>query len=307
MAVPKFQAIMLPTLQVLKDGRARAAKELNDELAQYFKLTRDDLSEVMASGQTLFYNRAAWAKLHLSKAGLIHYPQRGVAEITALGLDYLATNPTELRLRDLKQFPLYNVWRDRKSSTSSDAETKVQGTEEDDEPAAPPNELLDDAFVQIQDTLASEIVDRIHQVSPEFFEKLVLDVLIAMGYGGSQAEAQEHVGRAGDGGIDGIIREDRLGLDMIYVQAKRWERNIGRPDIQQFVGALQGHRARKGVFITTSTFSREARDYAAALDVRVSLIDGTTLARLMIEHNVGVSVERVYQVKRMDSDYFEEQ
>lgn len=209
-------------------------------------------------------------------------------------------------MKDLFEFPEYIEFRERKDSSDADVSNIVeQASSEPD--STPPDEMMDSAYAHLTSTLASEIVDRIHQVSPEFFEKLVLDVLIAMGYGGSQAEAQEHVGRAGDGGIDGIIREDRLGLDMIYVQAKRWERNIGRPDIQQFVGALQGHRARKGVFITTSTFSREARDYAAALDVRVSLIDGTTLARLMIEHNVGVSVERVYQVKRMDSDYFEEQ
>lgn len=306
MAIPDFQSIMLPLLLSLGDGRERSISDLNEEVSQHFRMSPQDLAEKMTSGQGKFKNRVAWSKLHLKKAGLIEYPSRGITRITSRGQEFLRRNPASLRMKDLFEFPEYIEFRERKDSSDADVSNIVeQASSEPD--STPPDEMMDSAYAHLTSTLASEIVDRIHQVSPEFFEKLVLDVLIAMGYGGSQAEAQEHVGRAGDGGIDGIIREDRLGLDMIYVQAKRWERNIGRPDIQQFVGALQGHRARKGVFITTSTFSREARDYAAALDVRVSLIDGTTLARLMIEHNVGVSVERVYQVKRMDSDYFEEQ
>jgi restriction system protein len=297
---------VLPLLLSLGDGRERSISDLNEEVSQHFRMSPQDLAEKMTSGQGKFKNRVAWSKLHLKKAGLIEYPSRGITRITSRGQEFLRRNPASLRMKDLFESPEYIEFRERKDSSDADVSNIVeQASSEPD--STPPDEMMDSAYAHLTSTLAGEIVDRIHQVSPEFFEKLVLDVLIAMGYGGSQAEAQEHVGRAGDGGIDGIIREDRLGLDMIYIQAKRWERNIGRPDIQQFVGALQGQRARKGVFITTSNFSREARDYAAALDVRVSLIDGTTLARLMIEHNVGVSVERVYQVKRMDSDYFEEQ
>jgi restriction system protein len=260
----------------------------------------------MTSGQTLFYNRAAWAKLHLKKAGLIEYPQRSVTRITEAGIKFVATKPKELRLRTLAQFPDYANWRGQ--SQASGADPQVTPTSiEDEEKAIPPNEQLANAFSQLQDALAAELLERIHQYSPTFFEKLVLDVLVAMGYGGSFMDAQQHVGRGGDGGIDGIIREDRLGLERIYIQAKRWERTVGRPDIQQFAGALQGRRARKGVFITSSDFSREAKDYADGLEIRVSLIDGRMLAGLMIEHNVGVSVDKPYILKRIDNDYFEEE
>ncbi len=304
MALPKFQSVMLPTLQVLSDGRSWPTAELNKALADHFKLTDDDIKQKMTSGQTLFYNRAAWAKLHLKKAGLIEYPERSVTRITDLGQKLLKSKPQDLKLKDLAKFPLYSEWRKQRNEDEN-----VGGglAEDSEEKGTTPAEQLSHAFNQIQNALAGEIVDRIHAVSPSFFEKLVLDVLIAMGYGGSFNDAQEHVGRSGDGGIDGIIREDRLGLDMIFIQAKRWEKTVGRPEIQQFVGALHERRARKGVFITTSTFSRDARDYVVGLDLRVSLIDGRTLASLMIEHDVGVSLERVLSLKRLDSDYFEEE
>jgi restriction system protein len=304
MAVPDFQSLMMPLLRLAGDGVEHAFKDAVEAVAVEFRLTPEERHELLPSSSrtTLFYNRLAWAKTHMTMAGLLQAPRRGVFCITQRGRDLLARQPTRIDLRTLQQYPEYE--RARRGDAQPSAETTTQ--------VIPPSELtpeeaIERAHLSLRNDLARELLESIMQCSPAFFELLIIKLMIKMGYGGSREEAGKAVGRSGDGGIDGVINEDRLGLDAIYLQAKRWSNVVGRPEIQQFVGALAGQRANKGVFIATSRFTQDAKDYAANSQYKVVLIDGERLADLMIEHDLGVSVAAMYQLKRIDSDFFTEE
>ncbi len=298
MAIPDFQTLMLPLMELIADGQSHEVRGATQTIGERLKLTDAEWEEQLPSGRApLFYNRLAWAKTHLKRAGLLDQPRRGVIAITDRGRQVLAAKPTRIDLRLLQTFPEY-----RQPSVEADAVPAP--TLDANASAMSPEETLERAYAQIRSELAAELLDSVKQCAPAFFEKLVVQLLLNMGYGGSRKEAGKSVGRSGDGGIDGIINEDRLGLDAIYLQAKRWEGVVGRPEIMKFVGALAGQRATKGVFITTSWYTQEAKDYASSSQYKVVLIDGARLADLMIEHDLGVSVAATYQLKRIDSDFF---
>jgi restriction system protein len=303
MAVPDFFSFLLPLLRMAGDGKEHSLVEARAHLASDLNLTKNEQEELLPSGrQSRFANRVAWAKVYLGQAGLLVSPRRGYFLISDRGREAMRAPPARIDLKFLAQFPEFLDSRSRKSKDN-----------ESGPPAAPetpsgetPEEALEAAHDSITASLAVEVLDRVKAASPEFFERLVVELLLKMGYGGSRADAGQAVGKAGDEGIDGVISEDRLGLDIVYLQAKRWEGSVGRPEIQKFVGALHGRRARKGVFITTGTFSSEAIAYVEHIDPRVVLIDGRRLSELMIDFEVGVATARTYHVKRVDSDYFEE-
>jgi len=302
MAILDFQTVMLPLIQHCQDGQEHSISDTVDALAKHFKLTEEERKALLPSGvQEVFKNRVAWAKSHLKMADLLSNPRRGIYQITARGQEVLAKVPSALNLRFLHQFPEYQAFR----------ATHRQRAEEPDEAetnhGATPEEALETAYAKIRDDLAADILQRLKTCSPTFFERLVVEVIVKMGYGGSRQDAGKAIGKSGDGGIDGMIKEDKLGLDAIYIQAKRWENTVGRPEIQKFVGALTGQRARKGLFITTADFSADAQDYVSRIDTKIVLIDGETLAQLMIDHNVGVSTIATYDMKKIDTDYFTEE
>ena len=302
MAIPDYQTCMLPFLRFLADGKEHSLRDAEDALAQHFNLGPSERAELLPSGQQgVFKNRLGWARTYLKKASLLAAPKRGVFRITERGLQALASNPARIDARYLEQFPEFLAFREasRPVNLPSDVPELTPNR-------ATPEETIELAHQGLRAQLGQELLARILACSPSFFEQLVVELLVKMGYGGSRRDAGERIGQTGDGGIDGIIKEDRLGLDTIFIQAKRWQGTVGRPDIQKFVGALQGQRARKGVFITTSSYTAEARDYVSRIDTKVVLIDGQQLSGLMIDFDVGVSVAASYLVKRVDSDYFEE-
>lgn len=302
MPIPDFQTVMLPLLEHLESG-ASDAQETIERLAAHFALTPEELAIRLPSGkQTKFTNRVAWAKSHLKAAGLLRSPRRGVYELTDRGRQVLAEHPPSVGMPLLMRFPEYVAFR--QGSSSGPSAIKVSSPTEGTDNRTP-DDLIEDGYTQLRSALVSDLRDRIASMSPAAFEQLVVDVLTSMGYGGPQDDAGIVVGRGGDEGIDGVIKEDRLGLETIYIQAKRWQGTVGRPDIQRFAGALQGQRARKGVFITSSSFSTEARHYAGAIQTTIVLIDGAQLAELMIDHDVGVNTVKRLDIKRVDSDYFE--
>jgi restriction system protein len=300
MPIPDFQSLMLPIMKVAEDGAEHTARELRKRLADQLALSEEERKELLPSGaQPVFTNRVAWARSHLTMAGLLEKTGRGTFRITERGKQPLASNPSVINLRFLQQFPEYAAARNK---TKDEAPTETAAAGE----SASPQERIDSAFSELQETLISDLRGKLASIDPFRFEQLVLDLLVKMGYGGSKKEAAQVTQKTGDEGIDGVINEDRLGLDVIYVQAKRWKHNVGRPEIQNFVGALAGKKASKGIFITTSDFHDNAHDYAAGLHQKVILVDGRRLAELMIEHNIGVAEEHPYVIKKIDSDYFEE-
>lgn len=301
MAIPDYQTCMLPLVRFLADGKERTMREAEESLANEFCLTPAERAELLPSGQQgIFRNRLGWARTYLKKALLVDSPRRGVFKITERGLEQLATDPARIDVKFLDRFPEFVAFRDaaKPDPSISTPETAPLKTT--------PEEAIEFAYQGLREQLGEEILARILTCSPGFFEQLVVELLVKMGYGGSRRDAGERIGQTGDGGIDGIIKEDRLGLDTIFIQAKRWQGTVGRPEIQKFVGALQGQRARKGVFITTSSYSSDALDYATRIDTKVVLIDGKHLANLMMDFDVGVAPSAAYVVKRIDSDYFEE-
>jgi len=301
MPIPDFQSLMRPLLEHLSDGSLRPNQETLEIMAARFGLTDDERAELLPSGkQPVFVNRVAWAKSHLKGAGLIEAPQRAVYRITPRGMTLLGNHDGPIGMNVLKEFPEYLEFRSGKSQ--NDGEIKEVPSEADD---LTPEEHLEYGYSEIRKKLIAEILEEVAKCPPEFFERLVVELLVSMGYGGSRADAGRAVGKSGDGGIDGIIKEDRLGLDVIYIQAKRWEGTVGRPEIQKFAGALQGVRARKGIFLTSSSFSAEAVRYAANIENKIILVDGSTLAGLMVDHDVGVTRAQKYEIKRLDSDYFQ--
>lgn len=300
MAIPDFQSVMKPLLEHLASGETWSNRDTNEYLAKHFELTEEELSELLPSGYArLFDNRIGWAKTHLKGAGLIESPARAHYRITVRGLDALSQSDQPIDMSYLQNFDEYQDFRSR-----SKAEKSHQGPTTKGEMT--PLEQIEFGYQKIREELEEQLITTIKAATPAFFERLVVDLLVSMGYGGSRKDAGETLGKSGDGGVDGVIKEDRLGLDVIYLQAKRWEGTVGRPEIQKFAGALQGQRAKKGIFLTTSNFSSEAVAYASFIDTRIVLIDGEQLAGLMIDAGVGVSKEATYEVKRLDSDYFEE-
>lgn len=304
MPIPDFQTLMRPVLEAHEDGGERSRGPLLEDLAQRFELTEEERAERLPSGtQRRFDNRLAWTTTHLAQAGLLERPRRGVTRLTDRGRQVLREEPARVDISVLNRFPEYLRFRGAATSDGQAAsgETNLGGSSE-----ATPEEAMQAAYTELNAAVAEELLAKVLGCDSAFFEQLVVDVLIAMGYGGSKAEAGERLGQSGDGGIDGVIREDLLGLDAIYLQAKRWDpsRAVGRPEVQAFVGALQGARTSKGVFITTSQFSSQAQQYAASINAPVVLIDGRRLARLMIEYGVGVTVRQTYYLKRIDEDYF---
>jgi len=299
--IPDFQTLMRPTLEQYADGLEHRVADVRQSLATAFALSSEEIAERLPSGKVLkFNNRCGWATSYLNNMHLLERRGRGLYRITARGSELLLAEPTRIDLSVLAQYPELEQFRGAGNRLTEGA--PLAGPVEVAE--ATPSELIEAAAAQLRGALIEDLKTHISSQTPDFFEVLVLDVLTEMGYGGSREDAAKRLGRSGDGGIDGVIREDRLGLDQIYVQAKRWERSVGRPEVQAFVGALQGVRASRGVMITTSTFSREARDYAESITPRVVLLDGEELADLMVEHDVGVSVVNTYAIKRVDSDYF---
>ena len=297
MPIPDYQSLMLPILKFIGDGKEHSLRETIDSLADQFGLSDEERKELLPSGQqATFHNRVGWARTYLKKAGLLDSTRRGFFCISERGQKILSENPEEINVKFLKQFPEFIEFQKAKK-TDNDVQTPPQTN-------VTPEESLEAAFQELTESLSSDILQTIKGCPPDFFERLVVDVLINIGYGGSRREAGQAMGKTGDGGIDGIIKEDKLGLDIIYIQAKRWENTVGRPEIQKFAGALQGQRARKGIFITTSNFTKDALDYVRSIDSKIILIDGQRLAELMIENNVGVSPISSYEVKRIDSDYF---
>jgi restriction system protein len=302
-AIPDYQEIMLPLLKQTADGEVHTVRALKQPIATLFHLSEDELNHMLPSGeQGTFHNRLSWARTYLLHAGLLERVRRGHFRISPRGREIVASNPPRIDNAFLSQFTEFMEFKLR---SSADESTAVEPDEIEADDRRTPEEALHASFKQLRDDLAEELVAQVRANSSQFFEKLVLDVMVAMGYGGTEKTATL-TGSGSDEGIDGVINEDRLGLDIIYIQAKRWGNQVGRPEIQKFVGALHGKRARKGVFLTTSTFSREAHDYVATIDPKVVLIGGVRLAELMIKFNVGVSTTETFELKRVDSDYFAE-
>lgn len=300
MAIPDYQKIMLPLLKYASDSKKHSMREAIEALADLFNLNNDERKELLPSGQQpVFDNRVGWAKTYLTKAGLLAIPQRGFFEITEKGKQVLSQPITEIDVKFLSQFPKFINFRNFKKQE----EKAIAEIEENFD--ITPQESIELGYQKLRKELETDLLNRVKNASPDFFERLVVNLLVAMGYGGSRRDAGKAIGKSGDGGIDGFIKEDKLGLDILYIQAKKWDKNvIGRPDIQRFVGALHGQRAKKGVFITTSKFSQEAKDYVSGIDIKIVLIDGQELAQLMIDNNVGVSTVSIYNIKKIDSDYF---
>lgn len=297
---------MLPLLKISGDGEIHKFRATVEALAQHFALTDTERRELLPSGkQPTFDNRVGWARTYMTKAGLLESPKRGVFRISDEGRRVLQQNPSVINVHVLEEFAPFREFRAlRRDRLQLSVADRLATTEPANQT---PEESLEESYQTLRESLAGEILETIKKCSPEFFEQLVIDLLVRMGYGGSRREAGQAIGRSGDEGIDGIIKEDRLGLDIIYVQAKRWEGVIGRPEVQKFAGALQGQRARKGIFITTSAFTRDASDYAKQIETKIILVDGSTLAEYMIDNGVGVTTEAVYELKRIDSDYFSEE
>ncbi len=304
MAIPDYQTLMLPLLKIAGDRQEHAIRDCIDTLSSEYELTEEERGELLESGQqTIMANRVSWACTYLKKAGLLESTRRAFFRITPRGSEVLSHPPSNINNRFLEQFPEYLEFRSPRSNDEPASTTSDGGTDKE----KTPQEEIEEAYLRIRRALATEILGTIVGCSAERFERLVVDLLLKMGYGGTRLDAGQAIGRSGDGGIDGIIKEDRLGLDAIYVQAKCWTGNgVGRPEVQKFAGALQGHRARKGVFITTSHFSREAIEYVGLIDSKIVLIDGKTLAELMIDYGLGVTTVASYEVKRLDSDYFQD-
>lgn len=304
--IPDYQSIMLPLLMLVSDKKEYKYRELIENLALEFKLTDEERKELLASGnQPIFDNRVGWAKTYLKKAGLIDSPSRATFVITELGLKVLGKNPERIDAKYLRQFPAFLEFIHPDKNEIESEETGLS----QDTLNRTPEENLDKAYQQLRKSLASELLNKVIDLSPAFFERLVIDLLVKMGYGGSIKDAGKAIGRSGDEGIDGTIKEDKLGLDIIYVQAKRWKQGnvVGRPEIHKFVGALAGQGAKKGIFITTSSFTKEAVDYTPKNETKIVLIDGERLAQHMIDYNIGCSVQQIYELKRIDSDYFDEE
>ena len=304
--IPDYQTLMLPLLKLVADKQEHKYRDLIENLATEFQVTEDERKELLASGnQAIFDNRVGWAKTYLKKSGLLDSPKRATFVITELGLQTLKKNPNRIDAKYLKQFPAFLEFQ-KASRNDNDTEEEIVSVETNQQT---PEENLDKAYQRIRKSLASELLNKVVELSPTFFERLVVELLVKMGYGGSIKDAGKAIGKSGDEGIDGTIKEDKLGLDIIYIQAKRWKPGnvVGRPELHKFVGALAGQGAKKGIFITTSNFTKEASEYTPKNETKIVLIDGEQLAQLMIDYNLGCTSQQIYELKKIDSDYFDEE
>lgn len=298
MSIPGLQSLILPFLNILKDRNEHTLTEIRETLSDHFQLTEAERNESLSSGRrSKFDNRIRWVRTFLRKAGLLEIVARATYKLTERGAEILKNNPSEINAQFIEEFPEFQEFQ---------TVTKPNGQKEEVSQQTP-EEVLESSYQKIRNGLAEEILDVILTCSPKFFEKLVVDLLLAMGYGGFRKEAGHTVGKSGDAGIDGFIHEDKLGLDVVYIQAKRWEGTVGRPVVQSFAGSLEGFKARKGVFITTSRFSKDALEYVKMIEKKIVLINGEELAQLMIDHGVGVDEVAVYKISRIDMDYFSEE
>ncbi len=311
MAVPGFQVFLRPVLDQYANGAERRARDLGDVIASRLQLLPSDVEETIPSGEPRFRNRLWWAHSYLKQAGLLESPRRGIYRMSPLGHQVKDRMPEQINIKWLEQFPAFQDFRARSHSAETEAGATVEPQQPPSAEELTPDEQIRQGYEQHRAAIAGELLGRIQSASPQFFEKLVIELLVKMGYGGSRGDAAQVVGKSGDGGIDGVIKEDPLGLGSIYVQAKRWGNGstVGRPDIQQFVGAVHGvQSAGKGVFITTTKFSEEARGYAAGMKTPVIiLIDGARLAELLIQYEVGIKVIDVVKLVRIDEDYLTEE
>lgn len=301
MAIPDYQSLMLPVLKSAANGEV-SYRGTVDLLAEQLDLEEAELTELLPSGkETVFHNRVGWAKTYLKKAGLIEYTRRGYFSITPRGSQVLESGINQIDNQFLNQFDEFQEFRTNKSEPD---EPEIIPEIED---SSTPDEIMRSAHQQINKALASELIARILQAPPDFFERLIVRLLISMGYGGSVKEAGRVLGQSGDNGVDGVIDQDALGLDRVYVQAKRYAagNNIGAGAIRDFFGSLDRHKANKGLFVTTSNFSTSAQETADFLSKRIVLIDGTQLARLMIRYDVGCRIEETLHLKKIDEDFFE--
>jgi restriction system protein len=304
--IPDYQSLMLPLLKLVSDRQEHKYRDLIENLATAFQVTDDERKELLASGnQAIFDNRVGWAKTYLKKAGLLDSPKRATFVITQIGLDTLKKNPDRVDAKYLRQFPAFLEFQNA-SRNDNETEEEIIIVETNEQT---PEENLDKVYQRIRKSLASELLNRVVELSPIFFERLVVELLVKMGYGGSIKDAGKAIGKSGDEGIDGTIKEDKLGLDIIYIQAKRWRPGnvVGRPELHKFVGALAGQGAKKGIFITTSNFTKEALEYTPKNETKIVLIDGEQLAQLMIDYNLGCTTQQIYELKKIDSDYFGEE
>jgi restriction system protein len=303
--IPDFQKIMLPLLKVISDGDEHPLREVISKISDEFRLSEGERAELLPSGnQPIIDNRVGWVRTYLKKAQLLESPRRGVLKISQAGKQLLESKPEKIDVRFLKTLPGFKEWHE--SSSSKDDEITPIIEKAEIESGKTPEELLEYSFISIREQLASELLDKVKSSLPAFFEVLVIDLLIKMGYGGSRREAGQVMGKSGDGGIDGLIKEDKLGLDTIYIQAKRWENQVTIHQVRDFAGSLLGKKAKKGIFITTSSYPNSAKEFVGSIEPKIVLIDGKELAELMIEYNVGVATKKAYEVKRLDTDYFDE-
>jgi len=305
MAIPDYQTLMLPVLQLSEDGKPHKFRDAVESLADEFVLSDQERRELLPSGnQPIFDNRVGWARSYLKQAGLLDSPKRGFFQITPRGKELLRSGVSRIDNSVLSKYEEFQDFKKRKkkSSDSESTESDTSNLESDQTP----EDQIAAAYQNIRATIQKELLENIMASSPAFFERLVVDLIVKMGYGGSRSDAGKAIGKSNDGGIDGIINEDKLGLDVIYIQAKRWEGSVGRPEIQKFAGALQGQRARKGIFITTSTFTGQALEYVQMIETKIILIDGDRLSDLMFEYSIGVASAGIYELKKIDSDYFED-
>ena len=304
--IPDYQSLMLPLLRLVSDRQEYKYRDIIEKLAVEYKLSDEERKELLASGnQSIFDNRVGWAKTYLKKAGLLDSPKRATFVITELGLQTLNKKPDRIDAKYLRQFPAFLefVHAGRNDNESDEEIISHEPTEQT------PEENLDRAYQRIRKSLAAELLNNVIELSPTFFERLVVELLVKMGYGGSIKDAGKAIGKSGDEGIDGTIKEDKLGLDIIYIQAKRWKSGnvVGRPELHKFVGALAGQGAKKGIFITTSNFTKEALDYTPKNETKIVLINGEQLAQLMIDYNLGCTTQQIYELKKIDTDYFGEE
>lgn len=302
MAIPDYQSFILPILEFCGDEKEHTAKETYHYLAKRFDMSEEDQNEFLPSGrQSRFENRASWARHYLKHARLLDMPSRGTMKITQRGLELLQSKPSKITKEFLMQYEEFVDFQTRRNKKGKESDGTVSFD------SLSPMEVFEESYQKLQLELIQDILENLHSVSPSRFEELVVEVLVKMGYGGTLKDAGKAVGKSGDGGIDGIINEDRLGLDVIYIQAKRWEGNVSRPEVQKFAGALMMKKAKKGIFITTSDYTKDACDYVTQIDHKIILINGEELAQYMIEYNLGVTTLSSYKIKRLDTDYFLEE
>ncbi len=303
--IPSYEEIMLPLLKLLGDKKEHSLQEADDILSQQFELSEEERSELLPSGQQpVFRNRLGWARTYMKKAGLLSTPLRARFQITERGLALLKENPKEITSQYLIRYQEFVDFKSIKKTKENGEEQKGENPEVATNKT--PEEALEYAYQKLRSELAKEVLDVVKNCSPAFFEKLVVDLIVRMGYGGSRKDAGQALGKSGDGGIDGIVKEDKLGLDTIYMQAKKWENPVPVKEIRDFTGALASKKAKKGIFIATSTFPQSVYDFVTQVEYKIVLINGEQLANLMIEYNVGLSPINEYQVKKIDYDYFEE-